>query len=88
MFRGFNGPIFVIDPYPEELASEIADAIKSTHVFGITALWNHLSHALVMHMEGCGDRRSIYADHETLRWRYGDQHAFGRLDHRKNRFAP
>jgi hypothetical protein len=76
-FRGFNGPIFVIDPHPEELASEIADAIKSPHVFDVTALWNHLSHAFVMHMEGCGDAKSIYADHEKLRWRYGDQHTFG-----------
>jgi hypothetical protein len=79
-FRGFNGPIFVIDPYPEELASEIADAIKSLHVFGVTALWNHLSHALVMQTEGCGDRKSIYADHDRLRWRYATNMRSALLD--------
>lgn len=69
-FRRFTGPIFVIDPYPHELATEIAA---------------RLSHAFAMHMEGRGDRRSIYADHDRSRWRYGDQHTFGFFGPGENR---
>jgi len=37
-----GGPIYVINPWPEELETEIA-----LNVFGVRAEWNSLSHAFV-----------------------------------------
>jgi|SRR6516225_1624566 hypothetical protein len=66
-----GGPIYVINPWPEELETEIA-----LNVFGVRAEWNSLSHAFVMRLENRGLGRSIYATHEMLLSRHGDQHAF------------
>ena len=46
-FPKFSGSIYVIDPDPYDLACRVADARKTSNVFGIRAFWNLLAHSFV-----------------------------------------
>lgn len=54
MFYKFAGDIYVIDPKPDELRGRIAEATKSSNVFGVRAYWNILAHAII---KGASDNR-------------------------------
>lgn len=48
--RSFNGPIFVLDPYPEMLAYLLSDNLKSNKVIPVPTYWNALSHVWMRHI--------------------------------------
>jgi hypothetical protein len=77
-FRNFPGSIYVIDPNPEEIQYEIADRIKSFHVFGAKAYWNILSHGFMILLNGFGKHKSLYAMHEEILTQHGEDVTFPR----------
>jgi hypothetical protein len=51
-FCRFPGNVYVMSPYPAELAEVIAHGIDSNRVYSIPARWNVLAHAMVESLSG------------------------------------
>jgi hypothetical protein len=76
-FRRFSGNVYVMSPYPSELADVIAHGIDSDRVYPIPTRWNVLSHAMVEALWGRRVGKSLNYFCEQLLDRYGhDKMAF------------
>jgi hypothetical protein len=75
-YRGFCGPVYVLDPHPEYLCDMLADRLKSRNVIGVRAYWNALSHAFMQQIHFPGRHRSINYRSEQVLDRHGDQVVF------------
>jgi len=76
-FRRFPSNVYVMSPYPAELADVIAHGIDSNRVYPIPTRWNVLAHAMVESLSGRRIGKSLNYFCEQLLDRYGhDKMAF------------
>jgi hypothetical protein len=70
-FRRFAGNVYVMSPYPYELADIIAQGIESRDVYAIPARWNVFAHAMMTSLSPGGIPRSLNHFCESLLDKHG-----------------
>jgi hypothetical protein len=65
--KDFRGPVFVIEPYPDQVCGLVENASRSVKAIGVTAYWNVLAHAMVQMMcRENADRSLNYVNQHLL----------------------
>jgi hypothetical protein len=75
-FRGFQGPVYVLDPAPEYICDMLAETLKSPNVVGVKVYWNILAHVFLQEIRCPGHRPSLDYRSQQLLDAVGDRRAF------------